>query len=56
MSGREINFDVPADDFAIELTRSLQSNLVVTPLYTLTHPQDKICLRGCVSQNCARNI
>lgn len=32
ISGREINFDVPADNLAIELTRSLQSNLVLTPL------------------------
>lgn len=32
-----IHFDLPADDFSIELTRSLQSNLVLTPLYALTH-------------------
>ena len=37
-----IHFDLPADDLSIELTRSLQSNLVLTPLYTLTHPQDKM--------------
>lgn len=51
-----IHFDLPADDLSIELTRSLQSNLVLTPLYTLTHPQDKMSLSGCVSQNCAHNI
>lgn len=38
MSGREMNLDVPADDLAIEQTGSLQSNLVLTPFYTLTHP------------------
>lgn len=32
-----IHFDLPADDLSIELTRSLQSNLVLTPLYALTH-------------------
>lgn len=32
-----IHFDLPADDLSIELTGSLQSNLVLTPLYTLTH-------------------
>lgn len=51
-----IHFDLPADDPSIELTGSLQSNLVLTPLYTLTHPQDKMSLRVCVSQNCACNI
>lgn len=34
---QEIRFDLPADDPSIELTRSLQSNLALTPLYTLTH-------------------
>ena len=51
-----IHFDLPADDPSIELTGSLQSNLVLTPLYTLTHPQDKMSLSVCVSQNCAHNI
>lgn len=32
-----IHFDLPADNLSIELTRSLQSNLVLTPLYALTH-------------------
>lgn len=53
--GREIHFDVPADSLAVELTRSLQSNLALTPLYALTHPKDKMSLSGCVSQNCAHN-
>lgn len=56
MSGREMNFDVPTAVIASEQTRSLQSNLVLTPFYTLTHPQDKMSLSGCVSQNCAHNI
>lgn len=51
-----IHFDLPADDFSIELTRSLQSNLALTPLFTLTHPQDKMSLSGCVSQICAHRI
>lgn len=51
-----IHFDLPADDLFIELTRSLQSYLVLTPLYTLTHPQDKMSLSGCVSQNCAHKM
>lgn len=36
-----IHFDLPADNPSIELTRSLQSNLVLTLLYTLTHLSGK---------------
>lgn len=32
-----IHFDLPADDPSIELTGSLQSNLVLTSFYALTH-------------------
>lgn len=32
-----IHFDLPADEPSIELTGSLQSNLVLTSFYALTH-------------------
>lgn len=51
-----IHVDLPADDASIELTRSLQSNLALTPRYTLTHPQEEMSLSGCVSHNYAHNI
>lgn len=51
-----IHFDLPADDLSIELTRSLQSNLALTPLYTLTHLQDRMSLSGCVSQSSAHTL
>lgn len=52
-----IHFDLPADDLSIELTRSLQSNLVLTPLYTLTHAQDKMSLEWmCQPELCTQHL